>query len=124
MPASLALAGLLFAQVAQPAITVEAAPDRIDVGYPELIADRPADAIDRIRANRRLEVDDPAAQINLGTAKARLGDRAAARGHYISALASRERYDLELADGTWMDSRAAARLAIRMLAKGQELALR
>ena len=56
--------------------------------------------------------------------KIRKGDRAAARGHYVSALASRERYDLELADGTWMDSRAAARLAIRMLAKGQELALR
>ena len=124
MPASLALAGLLFAQAAQPGITVEAAPDRIDVGYPELVGDRPAEAIERIRANRRLEIDDPAAEINLGTAKARLGNRAAARGHYISALASRERYHLQLADGSWMDSRAAARLAIKMLAKGEELALR
>ena len=124
MPATLILAGLLFAQAAQPAITVESTPDRFDVGYRELMAQRPADAIGRIEANRSLDADDPAALINLGTAKARLGDRSAAVDRYRSALVSRQRYDLELADGTWMDSRAAARLAIRMLAKGEALALR
>lgn len=124
MPATLILAGLLFAQAAQPAITVESTPDRIDVGYRELVAQRPADAIERIEANRSLDADDPAALINLGTAKARLGDRSAAADRYRSALVSRQRYDLELADGTWMDSRAAARLAIRMLARGEALALR
>jgi len=67
---------------------------------------------------------DPAAQINLGTAMARLGQRDAARDHYRVALSSRDRYDLELADGRWMDSRAAARLAIARLAKNQALALR
>ena len=124
MPATLILAGLLFAQAAQPAITVESKSDRFDVGYRELAAQRPADAIKRIEANRSLDADDPAALINLGTAKARLGDRSAAVDRYRSALVSRQRYDLELADGTWMDSRAAARLAIRMLAKGEALALR
>ena len=124
MPATLILAGLLFAQAAQPAITVESTPDRIDVGYRELVAQRPADAIERIEANRSLDADDPAALINLGTAKARLGDRSAAADRYRSALVSRQRYDLELADGTWMDSRAAARLAIRMLANGEAPALR
>jgi len=121
---TLALAGLLFAQAAQPAITVEAAPDPYDVGYRELVAQRPAAAVERIVSQGAVTADDPAALINLGTAKARLGDRSAARHHYLSALTSRDRYDLELADGRWMDSRAAARLALAMLAKGQALALR
>ena len=124
MPATLILAGLMFAQAAQPAITVESTPDRLEVGYRELVQQRPANAIERINANRSLESDDPAARINLGTAKARLGAKSAAVDDYRAALASRQRYDLELADGTWMDSRAAARLAIWMLDKGETLALR
>lgn len=124
MTATLILASLMFAQAAQPAITVESTPDRLDVGYRELVQQRPADAIERIAANRSLEADDPAALINLGTAKARLGDKSAAVDHYRAAIVSRQRYDLELSDGAWMDSRAAARLAIRMLAKGEALALR
>ena len=123
MAATLVLAGLMFAQAAQPAITVESSPDRFDVGY-RLVAQRPADAIERIAANRSLEADDPAALINLGTANARLGNSDAALDHYRSAIVSRQRYDLELADGRWMDSRAAARLAVKMLAKGEALALR
>lgn len=123
MPATMIFAGLFLAQAA-PAITVEAAPNFDDVGYRELVAQRPTAAIERIRANRQLGRDDPAAQINLGTAKARLGDRDAARDHYVAALASRERYDLELADGRWVDSRVAARLALRMLGEGRTLALK
>lgn len=124
MAGTLLLAGLMFAQAAQPGITVESSPDRFDVGYRELVAQLPADAVERIAANRSLEADDPAALINLGTANARLGNPDAAIDHYRSAIASRQRYDLELADGRWMDSRAAARLAITMLAKGEALALR
>lgn len=123
MPASLILASLMFAQAA-PAINVEGARGDADVGYRELVAQRPADAIARIRANKALEADDPAALINHGTALARLGDRSGAVDHYSAAIISRQRYDLELADGTWMDSRAAARLAKAMLAKGQTLALK
>ena len=69
-------------------------------------------------------LDDPAALINLGTANARLGRPDAALDHYRAALVSRQRYDLELADGRWVDSRAAARLAIKMLNDGSVLALR
>ena len=123
MPASFLFAGLVFAQAA-PAITVEGVPGDDDVGYRELVAQRPADAVTRIETNRRLEADDPAALINLGTAKARLGDRDAAADHYRAAISSRQRYDLQLADGTWMDSRAAARLAVKMLVEGRALALR
>ena len=124
MPGTLILAGLIFAQAAQPGITVESSPDRFDVGYRELVASRPVDAIERIAANRSLEADDPAALINLGTANARLGNPDGALDHYRAAIASRQRYDLELADGRWMDSRAAARLAITMLGNGKALALR
>jgi hypothetical protein len=124
MPATLAFAGLLLAQAAQPGITVQAPTDPHGIGYRELVAQKPAAAMDRIAADWNANAEDPAARINLGTAAARLGDRAAARKHYRIALTSRERYDLELADGTWMDSRDAARLALAMLAKNQALALR
>lgn len=124
MPASLILASLMFAQAVQPAITVESTAERSDVAYRELNQQRPADAIERIVSNRLLEADDPAALINLGTANARLGRPDAALDHYRAALVSRQRYDLELADGRWVDSRAAARLAIKMLNDGSVLALR
>ena len=123
MAASLLLAGLMFAQATSP-ITVEGQP-RIDlVGYQALSAGRPDLAIERISADRVLSASDPAALINLGTAYARTGDPAAALARYKSALTSRDRYDLELADGRWLDSRAAARLAIVMLRKGEALALK
>lgn len=123
MAATLLIAGLMLAQSAS-AITVEAQPQTDLVGYQALAAGRPDLAIERISANPVTNSDDPAALINLGTAYARTGDHAAAVARYQAALISRDRYDLELADGRWMDSRAAARLAIVMLRKGEALALR
>ena len=119
---ALVIAGLLCAQVSP--ITVEALRDGADVGFRELVAGRPADAIGRIEANRALDRDDPAALINRGTAEARLGRVGAVKAAYRAALSSRQRYDLELEDGRWLDSRAAARLALRMLGTGQALALK
>ena len=122
MAATLVIAGLMLAQAAS-GITVEA--QQIDrVGYQALAAGRPDLAIQRISADPVANADDPAALINLGTAYARTGDHAAARASYRAALVSRDRYDLELADGRWLDSRAAARLAIVMLRRGEALALR
>ena len=95
-----------------------------EVGYDELSAGHNAAAIHRIRANRALDMDDPAALINLGTASARMGDMAKAEGYYRAAMASRSRYELELADGRWMDSRQAARSALSRLSQGQMLAAR
>ena len=43
---------------------------------------------------------------------------------YRAAIASPDRYDLQLADGRWMDSRAAARLAAASLEKSDKLVLR
>ena len=123
MAATLLIAGLMLAQSAA-AITVEAPPQTDLVGYQALSAGRPDLAIQRISADPVMSADDPAALINLGTAYARTGDNAAALARYHAALTSRERYDLELADGRWLDSRAAARLAIVMLRRGEALALR
>lgn len=124
MGVSLLLAGALLAQSAGPIITVEGSVDRVDVGYEELSQNQPEAAIARIQGNKRLESDDPAALINLGAAEVRLGRLAEARSHYRAAMISPERYDLELADGRWMDSRRAARIAEGMLSNGQALALR
>lgn len=115
------------ALLAQSATTVTAVPpgaDHVDVGYSELSSGRPAQAIEVIRANDALSSDDPAALINLGSAYVMLGDKAKARECYRAAIISDERYELQLANGSWMDSRRAARVAVDMLASGRTLALR
>lgn len=123
MAASL-LIGLLLAQASPAVLTVEGTRDSANVGYSELMNRDPLGAIARIEAGDDLRRNDPAALINLGSANAQLGRLDAARQHYIAAIKSNDPYDLELADGRWMDSRRAARLAIRMLDGGAVLALR
>lgn len=129
------MAGLLLAQAAAPIATVEARAEQgtaasrqighVDVGFRELSRGQPEAAIARIHANHlAIEVGDPAALINLGTAHARLGRRDKAVGYYKAAIVSKARYDLQLADGTWMDSRRAARKALTALGQGEILALR
>jgi hypothetical protein len=118
------VAGLLLAQ-GTPTIVAEAPQaEEPEVGYRALLQGQPAEAIAQIRANWQLASSDPAALINLGTAHARMGDRARAEGYYLTAIGSRERYDLQLADGSWMDSRAAARTAIARLGRAEMLAVR
>jgi Flp pilus assembly protein TadD len=118
---------LASAALAGATIPVEVSAPRVeaaDVAFDELRAGQAQAAIQRIRANRAVEADDPSALINLGAAHARIGQADQARGYYLAAVASRQRYDVELADGRWMDSRRAARLAIELQAKGATLALR
>ena len=104
------IVGLMLAQAA-PAITGEGEGDRIDVAYQELSEGRPGDALTKLDSSSAVRQDDPSALINLGTAYARVGQPDKARDLYRTAIASRVRYDLQLADGTWLDSRRAARLA-------------
>ena len=83
-----------------------------DVAYTELSSGN-ADA-----AVRKLEdaaQSDPAVLINLGAAYARQGATDKALASYRAAIASPDRYDLELADGRWMDSREVARAALGKL---------
>jgi tetratricopeptide (TPR) repeat protein len=124
MAATIILVGALLAQAAPAAVTVEGAADRVDVGYEELRDGRAHDAIERIRSNKDLEAGDPSALINLGTAHARLGRKDEAYSAYAAAILSDTRYDVQLHDGRWMDSRQAARLAIHYLEDNRALALR
>lgn len=116
------LAGAMLAQSA-PLVLVQDTPASVDVAYEEMSQGKNEAAIARILANRDL-ADDPAALIQLGTASARLGDAAKAQGYYRAAMASQNVVYLELADGSWMDSRRAAKAAMDGLAKGGALAAR
>lgn len=124
MSTTLILAGALLAQAAAPLTVTGGDADRVDVAYEELMAGRNHEAISILERSPLTEERDPSALINLGTAHARLGDKEKAESLYLAAIASRDRYDLQLADGTWMDSRRAARAAVDMLARGETLALR
>jgi tetratricopeptide (TPR) repeat protein len=122
------LAGALLAQGVLPVVTVtaeanRAGTERVDVAYAELSQGRNSEAIARLIRNRELATDDPAVMINLGAAYVRSGRDQEARKCYERALASREHYDLELADGRWMNSRQAARKANALLRTRQTLAL-
>jgi Flp pilus assembly protein TadD len=97
--------------------------ERVDVAYQEMVQGRTDAAIARIRANKRLASDDPAAMINLGAAYARKGMTREALDCYKTAQASRDRFELQLADGSWMDSRRAARIAAAKL-EGSAFAVR
>lgn len=105
-------------------IAVEARAEQVDVAYAELAAGRNSEAIARIRGSLSERPQDPAALINLGAAYARLGRVTEARTALGAAASSPERFDLQLADGSWLDSRQAAKLALARLKDGQSLALR
>jgi hypothetical protein len=124
MTISLLLAGALLTPAAEQTTVYGAEPMGADVAYAEMMAGQNSRAVERIKATGLDRVGDPAALINLGTAYARMGDKRVALDCYKSAIMSQDRYDLELSDGRWMDSRAAARLAVAKLAQGQLLALR
>ncbi|MET1755313.1 hypothetical protein ABVV53_07560 [Novosphingobium sp. RD2P27] len=85
-----------------------------DVAYTELSAGDANGAIRKLEGSAS-ESNDPALLINLGTAYAQQGATDKALAAFRAAIASRERYELELADGTWMDSREAARSALARL---------
>lgn len=83
-----------------------------EVAYESITAGDMAQAIASLEAARAENPDDPALLINLGAAYAATGDFARAEECYRQAIASEDRYDLELADGQWVDSRSAARMAL------------
>lgn len=112
MSLSMLVASVLVGQSAL--LNLEVRPqEKIDVAYEELRSGRNEEAVDKLRHSDAVKSGDPAALINLGTAYARTGRPGKAVDSYRSAIVSSDRYDLELADGTWMDSRMAARTAMR-----------
>ena len=93
-----------------------------EVAYEELAAGKADEAIRAIEARLATDPDDPALLINLGAAYARKGDTARAAAAFQAAIDSDTRYELELADGTWADSRHAARRALESLRQSAQLA--
>jgi hypothetical protein len=88
-----------------------------EVAFEELATGRPEQAIAKIEAHGANVSRDPAALINLGRTEKALE-------YYRTAIESDVRYDLELADGRWMDSRRAAVMARDSLLKRSAQALR
>lgn len=107
-------AGLALAPAAAVAETASET-DRVDVAFEALAEGRTAEAVVQLQQNGGVEEGDPAVLINLGTAYARQGRIDEARAMFEAAMTSSERYDLELADGSWVDSRMAAKMALANL---------
>jgi tetratricopeptide (TPR) repeat protein len=120
---TLVLAAL--AAAAQLTSTPGAEPPTIEqreVAYEQIAAGHADEAIRAIEARLASDPDDPALLINLGAAYARKGDAARAAKAFEAAIASDTRYELELADGTWADSRQAARRALDTLQRSAQFA--
>ena len=122
----LPLVALAFASpAAAQSIVVVTAPqadaDVLPVAYAELKAGENRVVVEKLTGDTRLDARDPSRLINLGTAYARLGRTAEAAAAYDNAIGSPIRYDLELADGRYVDSRWAARTALANLDQGRPL---
>lgn len=117
-------ATLLLSQTAVTAAPATPLNDRIDVAYTELSSGNAEAAVRKLEAAGAVKSDDPATLINLGTAYAANGQSEKALASYRAAVASQDRYDLQLADGSWSDSRAAARLALNNLLRSTARASR
>jgi len=93
----------------------------LPVAYAELKAGEYQAAVEKLTGDTTLDARDPSRLINLGTAYARLGRTTEAAAAYDNAIGSPIRYDLELANGDYMDSRWAARTARANLDTGRPL---
>ena len=120
MPATLVLSALIAAaQLTSPPGAEPPTTETLDVAYEAIAAGHPDEAIRALEARLQADPDDPATLINLGAAYARKGDTARAAKAFQAAIDSETRYDLELADGSWADSRHAARRALETLRSAQ-----
>ncbi len=123
MITTLAMSALLFAQAGSMAINDEPeTTDTLDVAYETLASGEAREAVQTLEALRAENPGEPAILINLGAAYAATGQAEQAAAAYREAIESDIRYRLELADGRWVDSRRAAREALRNL-EGAQLAL-
>jgi len=123
MSAAFILSALFAAQ----AITSTPGPEIVvneqkDVAFEELSQGQADKAVVSLEASLQQDPQDPATLINLGTAYAQLGDSTRAAQSFRAAATSGTRYQLELADGSWADSRVTARRALASLGGAPALA--
>lgn len=90
-------------------------PDRSNLAFASIMNGNLADAVIALEQQVRAQEDDPAAMINLGHVYAKLGRTKDAEAQYRSAIKCRNHYDLQLADGSVVYSRTAARQALSKL---------
>ena len=118
---ALAISGPAAAQSIVVVTAPQADSEVLPVAFAELKAGQNRAAIDKLTRDTTLDARDPSRLINLGTAYARLGRTADAAAAYDAAIGSPIRYDLELANGRYVDSRWAARTALANLNQGGPL---
>jgi len=125
MTAFTLLAAMLAAQSATslPGPDIELIEQK-QVAYEALVDGNAEHALADLEPRLVQEPEDPALLINLGAAYARLGRAERAAAAYQAAIDSKTRYRLELADGRWLDSRRAARMAMDTLDSTTRLARR
>lgn len=120
MFATLSTAILMIAQVGPTAATTPPDIETRDVQYETIVSGETREAIAQLEQARAENPEDPALLINLGAAYAAIGEYRLAEQAYRDAIASDDRYELELANGDWIDSRRAARLALLSLEERPE----
>ena len=106
MTVGLIVSALFLVQAAPMAAAQDRTPDSAEAAYEQLAAGENDGAIERLEAALDQTPGDPALLINLGTAYAREGRMGEARDAF---------YRVQLADGSWEDSRKVARLALDSL---------
>lgn len=111
MLTTLTIAPLLLAQAAT-AQMVDQQYEAHDVAYEELLDGDAETAVAALEADLAENGGHPALYINLGSAHARLGNVERAEFFYRTARDCEEVYQMEMADGRWMDSREVASLAL------------
>ena len=110
MLASLVLASMAMTQDPT-AVMVEQQYETRAVAYDQLVEGDYDAAIAELEEELADNPGDPAILINLGSAHAAAGNLERAEFYYTAARETDEHYELELADGRWIDSREAAALA-------------
>jgi tetratricopeptide (TPR) repeat protein len=98
---------------------VSALDEAPELAASSLVAGRSKEAIRVLEQARYADATDPAVLINLGIAHAQLGRDAEARALFNEALTKRAVFDLATSGGRTADSRQIARIALRMLDRGE-----
>lgn len=112
-----AATGLLM--VSAPALAAQAQGEigytQGSLGYDALMAGENEKAVKQLETAEGISENDPARLINLGQAYARTGRTGEAAEMFMTAINSKHSFALVLSDGTVIDSREAAKLALSSL---------
>lgn len=114
------LAAALSAQTPATAPEIESA----DAGFVQLSDGKALAAVRHLETLRADAPEDPALLINLAAAYIEVGQLEDAREAYVAAIRSGERARLEMADGSWVDSRNLARTGLARLESSRAWAMK